>query len=104
SPGDQITSVKITFPADANGETPDPLVVKLASDPPTGRAPFIENLFVSPAKTHPEPNWPTVLDAIQFRPDGADVELTVAHENDEPLKGRIQPIPAAHVFGASRRL
>jgi regulator of sigma E protease len=100
--GDRITSVKLTFPKEAKGETPEPLTVKLVSDKPTGLAALIHKLFGSSAEPRPEPNWPTVLDAIQFIPDGTDVELTAVRGSEDPHKVKANPVAAEDAFVAAR--
>jgi regulator of sigma E protease len=100
--GDRITSAKITFPKDASGKTPEPFVVKLMTDPPTGLAALIRKLFGSSAVSRPEPNWPTVLDEIQFLPKDADVELTVVRGNEEPRKVAVKPTAAEDAYVAAR--
>ncbi len=100
--GDQITGVKLIFPKDKDGETPTPLVVKLETDKPTGLVALIGKILGRNTEPRSEPNWPTVLDAIQFVPEGTEAELTVVRGSEEPHKVQVKPIAAEDAFLAAR--
>ena len=100
--GDRVTSAKLIFPKDAQGETPDPLVVKLVPDEPSGLAALLRKWFGSTTEARPEPNWPTVLDAIQFISDGTEIELTVTRGDAAARKVTLKPVAAEDAFVASR--
>jgi regulator of sigma E protease len=68
--GDRIDEAAIHRPAKDNGTTPKPVIFKLS---PT------------------EPNWPALIDALQFAPAGTNVELTFRHGNEEPRKVTVSP-------------
>ena len=100
--GDRIAGVKLIFPKDEKGETPTPLTVKLETDRPSGLAALIGKILGRNTEPRPEPNWPTVLDAIQFVPEGTEAELTVVRDGEEPHKVSTKPIAAADAFLAAR--
>ncbi len=100
--GDRIAGVKLIFPKDEKGETPTPLIVKLETDRPSGLAGLIGKILGRNTEPRPEPNWPTVLDAIQFVPEGTEAELTVVRGGEEPHKVSTKPIVAADAFLAAR--
>ncbi len=100
--GDQITSVRIMFPQDTKGGTAEPVVINLIADQPTGLAAFLWKIFGTTREPRPEPNWPTVLDAIQFIPDGTEVELTYVRGDAEPRKVTLKPVAAEDAFVAAR--
>lgn len=101
-PGDQITAAKLIYPKDEKGVTPPPLEVSLMSPKPTGLAALIRWLFGWTNETHPEPNWPTVLDAIQFVPAGTEVELTIVRGDEPERKVKVKLAAAENAFVASR--
>ncbi len=100
--GDRVNSAKLIFPKDAKGKTPDPLVVKLVPDEPSGLAALLRKWFGSTTEARPEPNWPTVLDAIQFISDGTEIEFTVVRGDEAPRKVTLKPVSAEDAFVASR--
>lgn len=102
APGDRITSAKLIFSKDDKGSLPEPLVVNLISAKPTGLAALIRHLFHGTNEPHSEPNWPTVLDAIQFVPDGTEVELSVERGDEAERKVVVKPAALPDAFVRSR--
>jgi regulator of sigma E protease len=82
SPGDTVLKARILYAKDKDGKLPEPLAIELGPD---------------------KPSWPTVLDAMQFVPDGTIVELTVARGKDaESQQIRLTPTPTESAFIAAR--
>jgi len=83
--GDRIDGATIYLPKNKKtGKAPDPEPVKLGD----------ENL-----------NWPALMDAMQFVPEGTKVELRLRRgENGEPITVMLTPRPASGVFVAARGL
>lgn len=100
--GDRITSAKLIFPKDDKGVVPEPQVVRLMSPKPTGLAALIRRLFGGSDESHPEFNWPTVLDAIQFAPEGTELELTVERGDEPERKVVVKPIVLQDAYVRSR--
>ena len=78
-PGDKFTSAKVVFPAmkkegDTKETTPEPIDMKLVPEKPGWLAGLIRSIFGGASEPRPEPNWPTVLDLVQFAPAGTEVE------------------------------
>jgi regulator of sigma E protease len=82
--GDRVVSARIIFPKDKKGKTQDPVPVELGAD---------------------HPNWPALVDAVQFVPAGTQVELSFLRgDSKEPTKVNIAPRPAEGIFIAPRGL
>ncbi len=80
--GDLITSAKVTFPKLKSGKTPDPQVVELGRE---------------------HPNWPALIDALQFAPTGTTVEVVVRRgEKEIAIKKRLAPQPVEGQYVAAR--
>jgi hypothetical protein len=82
SAGDRIVGAVVQFPKDYEGETPDPITLG------------------------PEdPNWPALMEAVQFAPTGTKVEFSVVRDqNAEPRKVSIELAPVEGSFIADRGL
>jgi len=92
APGDRVNRVKLTYPKNEDsGKTPEPLTIKLVRDKPTGLAALLQLVFGGEADTRPLPNWPAALDAVQFIPDGTEVEVEVQRGDDAPRKVSLKP-------------
>lgn len=100
--GDRVTSAKLNFPKDDKGNVPESQVVRLMSPKPTGLAALIRRLFGGSNESRPEFNWPTVLDAIQFIPEGTEVELTVERGDEPERKVVVKPTLLQDAFVRSR--
>ncbi len=100
--GDRITSAKLIFPKDDKGNVPESQVVRLMSPQPTGLAALIRRVFGGSNESHPEPNWPTVLDEIQFVPEGTEVELSVERGDEPERKVVVKPTLLQDAFVQSR--
>ncbi|MCI0334749.1 MAG: site-2 protease family protein [Planctomycetes bacterium] len=83
--GDRVIGARIIFPVDKKGKTPDPPVdVELGPN---------------------HPNWPWLVDAVQFKPQGTRVELRFLRgESKEPRTVQLEPQPADRIFIARRGL
>jgi regulator of sigma E protease len=75
---------QVDFPKDAHGKTPKPMIVKFVADKPGWLAQLLQKIFGSEA-TVPQtfPNWPALLDAVQFVPDETTVEFTIQRGKEE---------------------
>ncbi|MFO0789196.1 MAG: site-2 protease family protein [Pirellulales bacterium] len=102
APGDRVTKVTFVLPADKDGETPKEREIKLMTDKPTGLAALIRWLFGYSTEQKQEFNWPSVLDSIQFLPEGTDVQLTVVRGDAEPRKFSVKPVVADKEFLGAR--
>ena len=92
APGDNVRAVTLTYPKNKDdGKTPPALTIKLVPDKPTGLAALIRWIFGGEVDTRPLPNWPAVVDAIQFVPDGTEFELEVQRGNEEPRILSLKP-------------
>jgi regulator of sigma E protease len=80
--GDRITQATIEMPADKNGAQPKPVVIELGAG---------------------NPNWPALIDAVQFAPAGTTVEFLVERDNrSEGQKVKLEAQPAKGAFIAPR--
>jgi regulator of sigma E protease len=80
--GDHIIEATIHRPADDEGEQPKTITFELGPD---------------------NPNWPALLDAVQFKPSGTRVEFTVQRgEESQPRTVTVSPRPAEGAFIAMR--
>jgi regulator of sigma E protease len=80
--GDRITEATIRRPENKQGKQPKPVTVEFGPD---------------------DPNWPALVDAVQFAPRGTKVELTVQRgEQAEPRKATVLPRAAEGIFIAPR--
>ena len=102
--GDKVTLAKVHLPKDNDGETPDPITVQLIEDQPNWLARLIRKIFGGEESTDRSvPNWPRLLDAVQYAPVGTQVELTVQRGSDAtPHQVTIETIAAEDAFVASR--
>lgn len=101
-PGDKVNAAEIIFPKDAKGEAPEPLIVKLVRDKPSWLAALLQKLFGGETDMRPLPNWPTILDAVQFIPEGTEIEFTVQRGEAESRKVTLKPTSAEGAFVAAR--
>jgi len=83
APGDEIVAATVIFANDdKTGETPEPFPIELG-------------------QVHP--NWPRLLDVVQFVPAGTEVEFDVRRGKETELrKVKLKPVPAEGVFIAAR--
>ena len=103
-PGDTIVSATVRLPQDRDGETPEPVTVKFVQDDANWLARLIAKVFGGelPAP-RTLPNWPQLMDAVQFAPTGTDVEFTVKRDADaEPLRVKLETIVDDAAFVAAR--
>jgi regulator of sigma E protease len=89
--GDRINSVEITYPKDKDGKASDSLTVKLVRNNPGWMARLIRAIFGGEFDTSPLPNWPRVLDAAQFIPEGTEFKFTVQRGDAEPRTINLKP-------------
>jgi regulator of sigma E protease len=104
APGDVITAAKVVYPKDGKGETTKPLTVKFVADKPKGLAALVQRLFGS-AESEPQtfPNWPSLLDQVQFIPAGTKVELAIQRGKEEKTRTvTVTPAPTDGAFFAAR--
>jgi regulator of sigma E protease len=80
--GDRIVAAAIILPKDEKEKQPKPIEIKLGPE---------------------DPNWPALVDAVQFAPAGTEVEFELAgDEKSENRKVRLAPQAADGTFIAQR--
>ena len=67
--------------------------MKLAPEKPGWLARLIHSIFGGASERDPMPNWPTLIDMVQFAPDGTEVEFTVERGDAEPRNVKLTPAP-----------
>ena len=82
-----ITAATVNLPADSSGKLPKPIVVKFVADKPGWLASLLAKVFGS-ADAVPQtfPNWPSLLDVVQFVPEQAEVAFTIQRGNEEKAR------------------
>jgi regulator of sigma E protease len=100
--GDKVLRAKVTFPKDKEGNTPEPIVVKFASEEPGWFGRLWQAVFGGAPNTREYLDWPRLSDVLQFVPSGTEVELTFQRGEAEPFDVKLSPVAAEDAFVATR--
>jgi regulator of sigma E protease len=100
--GDKVLQAKFVLPKDKDGNTPEPIVVKMVRDEPNWFGKLWQKVFGGPQVERERFDWPRVLDVVQFIPAGTEIELTLQHGDAEPRTLTLAPVAAESDFIAGR--
>jgi len=81
APGDRVIKARIIFPKKSDGDTEDPISIELGRD---------------------NPDWPRLIDMIQFAETGTQVELTIERGEEAERVVKLSPAPLSGAFVTAR--